>query len=742
MSNLNVNETSTPSRSVTKRNQLLETLLNNKTLESSLEELVVLQQELFPHCVGAVYTLSPDGQSLVCTAAPNVPEFFRLATQKLELGAEPEIYVTTAQTKQLTIVENTQDHPDWQDYRLLATQANIHSSWAQPIVSNSGRFLGVLAFHFSDKRLPSIADIAEINDLSSVAKVCIKYRSAKTQCVLSKNIATQLPLGLVITDSQFTILEVNPSFCQMVGKSADELLGTHAASLLTNQAQLDRIEDILQHLPALKSWTTEIDLRHKDSSAVNAELCFSAKRDANNRIEYWTGLFSDISERKISEQTILHQANYDLLTNLPNRHLFNSKLNRLIKQSNHQDTYFNVLLLDLDYFKEINDTLGHDAGDELLIKISSRLQNSIGPNDTVARLGGDEFGLIIQSDLSCEELEEYAAKIQNNVSENLTLRDNHNCQMFSSLGISRYPEDGNTPEELLKAAEQALYSIKDGGRNGFAFFTPEMHEEAKLHAMLHQELRSAVGDNQLRLHYQPVKNLANGRITHVEALIRWENPTRGLIRPDVFIPLAEKTGLIRDIGRWVRTEALAMIKRMQNYGIDIAVAVNISTAEFYDRDLAQKIVEQVKEADIPVGRLMVEITESLLIRNQQETLNFLLTLQQAGIRVALDDFGTGYSSLSYLASFPADKLKIDRSFISSMGSDKRKQALVDTIISLGHSLEMTVIAEGVETEEDEVLLRLRECDSVQGFFLARPMPETDLLRFITEYPSGLIEQAV
>lgn len=254
-------------------------------------------------------------------------------------------------------------------------------------------------------------------------------------------------------------------------------------------------------------------------------------------------------------------------------------------------------------------------------------------------------------------------------------------------------------------------------------------------------MRFAVSDNQLELHYQPIKHLDSGNITHVEALIRWHNPQRGLVRPDLFIPLAEKTGLIREIGHWVREEALAMIGRMQQYGIQLSVAVNISTAEFYDRELAQKIVQQVQDAGVPRGSLMVEITESLLIRNQQETLNFLQTLQAAGIRVALDDFGTGFSSLSYLAAFPADKLKIDRSFVHQMSSDSRKQALVDTIITLGHSLNMTIIAEGVEEEADQILLRARACDSIQGYFLARPMTETMLLNFLLDYPDDIREPA-
>lgn len=737
----NVRDNVAASLPIGRYNQFLEMLLSGESLESLLYELALLIQEKQPDCQASILLLSDDGKRLIHGAAPSLPDYYTQAVHNLEIGEGVGACGSAAATGHLTITDDIQRHPNWQNFptiRALAAQAGLRACWSQAILSSTGTVLGAFAMYYSDVRFPSGTDLLLIHEAARLAQASIEYHRAHNHRRLTATISQHLPIGLMITDADFNIIEVNPSLSTLTGFSCQELLGK-APHFIISSKFTTQFEDIISHLPAQKSWTTEVLIQHRNGERFHAELCFSAVRDAEGKIERCIALVSDISDRKRSEQTIQYQANYDILTNLPNRNLFYDRLTWMIEQARHKGGEFSVMLMDLDYFKEINDTLGHDAGDELLVKIGKRLQDNLDDGDLVARLGGDEFGILIQGHHSNEELEARADHLLYSVSRSVAIRQMNDCRMSASLGISRYPQDGSTLEQLLKSAEQALYATKNEGRDGFKFFSPAMQEEAEVQASLHQELRYAVANNQLVLHYQPVKSLGNSHITHVEALVRWNNPQRGMIRPDIFIPLAEKTGLIREIGHWVREEALAMIRRLKNYGIDICVAVNVSTAEFYDRDLAAKIVEQVEKAQVPRGSFMVEITESLLIRNQQETLSFLLTLQAAGIRVALDDFGTGYSSLSYLSAFPADKLKIDRSFILDMGNDNRKQALVDTIITLGHSLNMTVIAEGVETEADEHLLKIRNCDSIQGYLLAKPLTEWDLLCFLTDYPSGIVE---
>jgi len=714
-------------------NHFLEMLLSGRPLEMLLNELVLLIQEKQPECIASILLLSDDGKHLIPGAAPDLPDFYVAAINNLAIGEGVGSCGTAAATARLVIVEDIQSHPYWQDYRELAAQAGLYACWSQPIVGNNGKVLGVFGLYYREVRHPTGLDLLLIHEAARLAQASIEFRRAQNHRQLTETITQHLPLGLIITDKAFNIVEVNPAFSHITGYPGAEVLGRKPGFFAADPKSLQQYRDILDKLPAWRSWTTELLISRRNGERFNAELCFSVVRDEQSNILRYVALISDISERKRSEETIQYQASYDLLTSLPNRNLFYERLNWTLEQGRRKQRSFSVLLMDLDYFKEINDTLGHDAGDELLVKVGTRLQQSMRSQDTIARLGGDEFGFIITGEHDQQALEQLADNILKNVSRSLTIRQMRNCRITSSIGISCYPNDGGTLEQLLKAAEQAVYAAKNAGRNGYAFFTPAMFEAAKTQALLHQEMHFAVSQNQLELHYQPIKRLTDNCIVQLEALVRWNHPERGLVRPDLFIPLAEKTGMIREIGQWVRQEALAMIGRMQQQGLSVPIAANDSTAEFYDHSLADKIIAQVEESGVARGSLLVEITESLLIRNQQETCAFLDKLQQAGIRVALDDFGTGFSSLSYLAAFPADKLKIDRSFVHQMTANRRKESLVDTIITLGHSLNMSVIAEGVETEEEEALLRSKNCDNVQGFLLAKPLPEADLIEFLRSY---------
>ncbi|WP_430462664.1 bifunctional diguanylate cyclase/phosphodiesterase [Thalassolituus sp. LLYu03] len=725
-----------PSLSIGRYNLFLEMLLSNRPLKSLLEELVLLIQERQPGCIASIMLVTDDGKHLSATAAPDLPDFFRDAVNGIEIGVGVGSCGTAAAGRHLVIVENIQTHPYWVNQKELAAQAGLAACWSQPIVNSSGKVLGVFGLYYSKPKHPTGQDLLLIHEAARLAQASIEFRQAQNQCVLSNTITNHLPVGLLITDRNFTIIEVNPAFSQITGYAADQVLGrTPAMFVNRNEPGLQQYSDIVLRLPQGKTWSGEVLISRRNGERFTAEMSFSVLRNEHNEIERCVALVSDISERKQSEETIQYQASYDLLTGLPNRNLFYQRLNWTLERARRQNKGVAVLLLDLDYFKEINDTLGHDAGDELLVKIGTRLQQFVGRNDTVARLGGDEFGFIIHGISDRAELDSLAERLLNTVGRSLSVRQIRDLRISGSIGISLFPSDGSTLEHLLKAAEQAAYTAKSEGRNQHAFFTRTMHEEAEIRALLHQDLRHAIRNNQLLLHYQPVRDVKSGKITSAEALIRWNHPERGYIRPDIFIPLAEKTGAIREIGEWVRREALAMGGRLLEQNLAIPIAVNVSTAEFYDHSLAQHIVEQVESSGLPKGSLVVEITESVLIRSQQETRSFLQALQAAGIRIALDDFGTGYSSLSYLAAFPADKLKIDRSFIHGMHADARKQTLVDTIINMGHNLGMRVIAEGVETQEDEALLISRGCDQIQGYFLSRPLPEDEFVRFLQNYIS-------
>ncbi|MBS54690.1 MAG: hypothetical protein CMI03_18280 [Oceanospirillaceae bacterium] len=719
---------------ISRYNLLLEKLLIGETIDNLLLELACLIQEKQPDCISAVMTCSDDGKSMRCAAGPQLPTGLRQSLNLVSLSEDENPFTQVATARQMILSGELSEKSD--PFSILAYNEGIKGCWAQPVISTKGELLGAFALMPLSRPHPTGHDLLLIHECARLAQLIMEFRAAEKHRALTEAITQHLPVGVLVTDGDFNLVDVNPAFTQITGYSLQESVGQRPSFFLNNdRTQLTRYIDIIRALPAGKNWSGEAIAARRNGEHFTAELSFTVIRNERDEVERCIVLFSDISERKRSEEMIQYQASYDLLTSLPNRNLFYEKLNWMLEQCRHRNCNFAVLLLDLDYFKEINDTLGHDAGDELLVKVATRLRQMLPEKNIVARLGGDEFGFIITTDTSTEGLSALADKLLATVSKSVSIRQARDLRISASIGISRYPEDGATLEQLLKATEQAAYSAKHRGRNLHTFFTPVMQEEAKNYAMIHQDLRHAVKENQLILHYQPIKDLASGKITQLEALVRWRHPQRGLVPPDVFIPVAEKTGTIREIGEWVRAEALRLSARLHSMNLLIPIAVNVSTAEFYDHQLAEHIIEQEQASGLPRGNLMVEITESLLIRSQQETIQFLQKLQQAGIRVALDDFGTGYSSLSYLAAFPADKLKIDRSFIQNMTRDQRSMALVDAIINMGHSLHMRIIAEGVETCEDEEILRQKGCDLIQGYWLSKPRPDNEIIDLLLQQTS-------
>lgn len=707
--------------SLSRYSQILEILVSGRSLYDLLEELCYLIEAKQPGCKASVLLLSEDDKRLNHGAAPSIAKHYTDAIDGVEIGYGVGSCGTSAFSKQLVVVDDIQTHPFWEPYKALAESADLRACWSQPILGKGDKVLGTFAMYYDHPRTPYQDDLLLIIEASRLASFGIEYSRAQAQSKLSSTLAKHLPVGMIVLDSEFMISEVNPAFCQITGFSSHDVIGHSPATLTTDPQQLARYQAILKNLPANKSWSGEVEGTRKNRETFTAELNFSPIRDENDNIIKSVVLMNDISERKRSEETIQYLANYDVLTNLPNRNLFYERMGWAIEHCRRKEQSFAVFIFDLDYFKEINDNHGHDVGDELLVKTANRLQQCFSSSDTTARLGGDEFAVIVAQDMSETELNNQAEKALEQIARPFMLRQVKDCRISTSLGIARFPEDGKTIEQLMKAADQAVYAAKASGRSGHAFFTEAMNQEAKQQALLHQELRYAIERDQLELHFQPIKSLTTHKISQLEALVRWNHPDRGMIRPDVFIPLAEKTGIIRDIGSWVREAALKQIKHLQALGINMPIAVNLSTAEFYDNELATHIIDQIDASGVAPELLVIEITESLFIQNQADTQKFLQELQQKNIKVALDDFGTGFSSLSYLAAFPVDKLKIDRAFIDKMCGDNRKQALVDTIITLGHSLGMQVIAEGVEEQEQQDELVAKHCDCIQGYYLSKPL---------------------
>jgi len=453
-------------------------------------------------------------------------------------------------------------------------------------------------------------------------------------------------------------------------------------------------------------------------------------RDSRGRVSHYVEIVSDVSDRVRYEEELALQANYDSLTGLPNRSLMRDRLRQALAAAHRGGGRVALLFLDLDSFKYVNDSLGHDCGDQLLKAVGERLAHCVREEDTVARLGGDEFVLILNELEQAADAGAVATKVTAALARPLHVSERE-IYIGCSIGIAVYPDDGRDELELLKKADAAMYRAKDAGKNTFRFYTPELDRRAGERLALESALRGAVRRSEFVLHFQPQWDTRDGTLVGVEALLRWQHPQQGLVGPDVFMPLAEETGLIVLIGRWVLAAACEQLSGWRrHFGWDFPLAVNLSARQFGDPRLLESVQQALNDNGLPADGLELELTESMLMRDPDEVLRILHAFKDKGIRLAIDDFGTGYSSLNYLRHFPVDKLKMDRAFVGDVKAGPREAALASSIVALGHSLGLTVIAEGVESREQLDYLQQVECDQVQGFFVGRPLPATGLAHLV------------
>lgn len=482
-----------------------------------------------------------------------------------------------------------------------------------------------------------------------------------------------------------------------------------------------------------QTYEVELDLMHKDGSLHTYLMVKFPLRNKEEKVFGVCTIGTDISERKLAENALREQqsrlnymAFHDSLTSLPNRSLFYDRINHGLARARRSNSKVALMLLDIDRFKIVNDSLGHDAGDILLKAIAMRLNEGVRDMDTVARLGGDEFVVVLEGIHDVNDVAFVANKLLANLARPLEI-SGHDISTTASIGVSIFPDDGLDTDELLRNADIAMYKAKEAGKNNCQFYTKGMNATAVNYLLLENDLRRAIDQNQLTLYYQPQIDLKSGDMTGVEALVRWQHPERGLVSPAHFIPLAEETGLIVPIGEWVLREACRQNKTWLDGGRHVGkVAVNLSPRQFRQKNFPGKVENILKETGLEAKYLELEITESCAMEHASETINQLNQLNQMGTYLAIDDFGTGYSSLAYLQRFPIQKLKIDRSFIHDIHDDANDAAITKTIIGLAHNMQLRVVAEGVENEGQAEWLRSRGCDQAQGFLYAKPMTAKQL----------------
>ncbi|TAN66685.1 MAG: PAS domain S-box protein [Methylobacter sp.] len=552
--------------------------------------------------------------------------------------------------------------------------------------------------------------------------------------------------GMSITDANQVILKVNKAFTRITGYSPEEVIG-HSHALLNSGRQNAHFYQVLQHnLKQNGYWEGEIWNRRKNGEIYPAWLSITTVSDANNRISNYVAAFTDITKDKEAEQTIHNLAYYDPLTALPNRRLLWERLKHGIELERRDGKQLAVLMLDLDRFKAVNDSMGHLAGDELLQQVAARIRLRLRDVDMVARLGGDEFIVLLEDIAHPEDAARVAEGIVADLSKPFQLFKSNNAhpelsrkvRIGASIGISLFPQHGDSPESLMDNADIALYRAKDEGRGCFAYFSEEFTLIARERIALETRLRHATEQRELCVYYQAQIDIDSGLIIGAEALVRWQDPSKGLISPNSFIPIAEETGLIVEIGAWVLRETCWQGKRWIDAGLpSITLAVNVSPHQFRRSDISALVAEVLHETGFPAELLELELTESGLMENEEKAVEVLNNLRTQGVRLAIDDFGTGYSSLAYLKRFPLDVLKIDKSFIDDIPSVQDDMEITATIVAMGHILGFKVLAEGVETLEQLAFLREKGCDTYQGFIKSKPLPAEEFAKLLREQSSGM-----
>ncbi|WP_008310603.1 putative bifunctional diguanylate cyclase/phosphodiesterase [Leptolyngbya sp. PCC 6406] len=554
------------------------------------------------------------------------------------------------------------------------------------------------------------------------------------------------PDGYIVTDRKGIIQEANYAIASMLQASQDFLIGKPLVLFVTEEARAEFHTKLLElcrfngsDKPRMKDWHVQICPRH--DPPFEGALTLSITRDLAGKVSSFRWLFRDITQQKQTEATIRHQAFYDTLTGLPNRAFFNACLPQVLAQADRQQALVALLFLDLDEFKAINDTLGHAVGDLLLQEVAQRLSTCFREGDTLVRWGGDEFTVILHPVETAEAVADACERVLESLREPFEIHS-HPLHISTSIGVSLFPHDGRDAETLLRHADVTLYQAKDAGRNTYRFYTASMNADAAEALLLENELYQALGNREFRLYFQPQLDSVTGSVVGMEALLRWQHPRLGLLSPESFLKLAERTGLIIAIGEWVLSMGIAQAQIWHSLGFGhLTLGINLSARQFHHPQLMAQIQRAVEAVNYDPTCLELEITETVALRKLKASQEMMAQLRVMGVKISLDDFGTGYSALHALKVLPLDRLKIDRSFITELVDSPPDQAIAIAIIALAQGLFLDVVAEGVETEAQATLLNSLGCAHMQGYWFSHPLSEAGAIDFLTQHRNQLEHQS-
>lgn len=722
--------------------RLLEMLNSSATLPEVLDAFTRNYERTFPGTMSSVLLLDADGLRLQTVAGPSLPAAYCEAIDGQAIGSRVGSCGTAAFTGKEILVANIATDPLWEDHVALAQSFGLQACWAIPILSAKGQVLGTFANYHATPRTPTEEELITIRRGAYMVGVAVEHHqtearliagqaSLKESALHTQAILDNMADGVVTYDANGTIHSFNKAASTMFGYPAVAVIGQDIA-LLTPAA---RHAEYLPHrknfvdfrTQGAESLPVEFEAIRRDGTLFPMSLSISKISSAGRHLGI--GILRDITERRMKEDEISRLAFYDPLTELPNRRLLMDRLKQATATSARKGSHAAVMFLDLDHFKQLNDTLGHDMGDLLLQEVARRMKTCVREVDSVARLGGDEFVVLMEAmssdpDEAAMQAEAVALKVLTALGQPYVLGE-HSHTSTPSIGIVVFMAHEHTVDDLLKKADVAMYQAKTAGRNTIRFFDPITQAAIDAQAEMERDLRRGLDDDEFVLHYQPQVN-GSGVTVGNEALVRWKHHSRGMVPPGQFIPLAETTGLILPLGQWVLETACAQLAVWSTHPATTrwTLSVNVSASQFALPDFVSQVLLALEKTGANPHRLKLELTESMLVNDVDDIIEKMHTIKSSGVGFSLDDFGTGYSSLTYLKRLPLDQLKIDQSFVHDVLTDPSDAVIARTVVALGHSLGLTVIAEGVETAEQAEFLAGIGCDAFQGYYYGRPGPAT------------------
>lgn len=704
------------------RSFMLECLTSSMSLAEILDAVVRKVESLKSGALCAILLFDDENRRLQLGAAPSLPQFYRQFLNGLQLEDNQGCCSAAALTGKPVMTDDIAGDPGCAALQSLAAEAGLTSWWSIPLLGVDNKVQGTFAVYQRTSSLPDSHDFKLIETVAHFISITIDRKRTETQLKLAAKVFEQSQEGFMITDARRNIVKVNPAFTVITGYSENEAVGSNVKMLASGRHDREFYRDMRESLQNKNYWQGEIWNRRKNGEIYPELLNISVVRDNSNNISGYVSVFADITQLKASEARLEFLAHHDSLTSLPNRLRLFFRLEHSIEAAKRGGKSLALLMLDLDRFKDVNDSFGHLAGDQLLQLVANRLVDRVRHVDTVARLGGDEFTVVLENINQPEDAARIAQSIIQDLNEPWSLANGGEVLIGVSVGISLCPQHGHTPELLLQQADAALYKAKESGRNRYAFYSNEFTIAARQRLDMEARLRRALMQNELRVYYQPQIDIASGDIVGAEALLRWHDPVEGLIPPGQFIPVAEQSGLIQAIGAWILKATCEQGSRWLKAGIKpFSLSVNVSQHQLRQGDISTLVADVLKETQFPAKYLELELTESGLMERQSDIIALLHNLRAQGVRLAIDDFGTGYSSLAYLKRFPLDVLKIDKSFIEDIPYHQDDMEIAATIIAMGHILGFKVIAEGVETSSQLAFLKEKGCDIYQGYLYSAPL---------------------